>query len=83
MKKILQLTLGIVTSVGGFLEDRIRDDCRPGGASFGYKLLWAVVSLGTICLIFLVEMSGRLSAVSKHTIVEPPASDSGSRSSRS
>ena len=69
MKKMLQITLGIVTSVGGFLEIGSVTTAAQAGASFGYKLLWAIL-LGTICLIFLVEMSGRLAAVSKHTIVE-------------
>lgn len=69
MKKILQLALGIVTSVGGFLEIGSVTTAAQAGASFGYQLLWAIL-LGTICLIFLVEMSGRLSAVSKHTIVD-------------
>ena len=69
MKKILQLTLGIITSVGGFLEIGSVVTAAQAGANYGYKLLWAIL-LGTICLIFLVEMSGRLSAVSKHTIVD-------------
>ena len=68
MKKILQVTLGIVTSVGGFLEIGSVTTAAQAGAAFGYELLWAIL-LGTLCLIFLVEMSGRLSAVSKHTIV--------------
>ncbi len=69
MKKILEITLGIVTSVGGFLEIGSVMTAAQAGAAFGYQLLWALL-LGTICLIFLVEMSGRLSAVSKHTIVD-------------
>jgi Mn2+/Fe2+ NRAMP family transporter len=69
MKKMLQITLGIITSVGGFLEIGSVTTAAQAGASFGYQLLWAIL-LGTICLIFLVEMSGRLAAVSKHTIVE-------------
>jgi Mn2+/Fe2+ NRAMP family transporter len=69
MKKMLCITLGIITSVGGFLEIGSVTTAVQGGASFGYQLLWAIL-LGTICLVFLVEMSGRLSAVSKHTIVE-------------
>jgi Mn2+/Fe2+ NRAMP family transporter len=69
MKKFLQITLGIVTSVGGFLEIGSVTTAAQAGASFRYQLLWAIL-LGTICLIFLVEMSGRLAAVSKHTIVE-------------
>lgn len=69
MKKILQLALGIITSVGGFLEIGSVTTAAQAGASYGYRLLWAIL-LGTICLIFLVEMSGRLAAVSKHTIVD-------------
>lgn len=69
MKKFLEIALGIVTSVGGFLEIGSVTTAAQAGASFGYKLLWAIL-LGTICLIFLVEMSGRFSAVSKHTIVD-------------
>lgn len=69
MKKILQLSLGIVTSVGGFLEIGSVTTAAQAGASFGYQLLWAIL-LGTICLIFLIEMSGRLAAVSKQTIVD-------------
>jgi Mn2+/Fe2+ NRAMP family transporter len=69
MKTILQISLGIVTSVGGFLEIGSVTTAMQAGATFGYQLLWALL-LGTVCLIFLVEMSGRLAAVSKHTIVE-------------
>ena len=69
MKKILQLSLGIITSVGGFLEIGSVTTSVQAGAQFGYKLLWPIF-FGTICLIFLIEMSGRLAAVSKHTIVD-------------
>lgn len=69
MKKILQLALGVITSVGGFLEIGSVTTAAQAGAQFGYQLLWAIL-LGTLCLIFLIEMSGRLSAVSKHTIVD-------------
>jgi len=69
VKKILQITLGIVTSVGGFLEIGSVLTAAQAGAAFGYQLLWAIL-IGTLCLIFLVEMSGRLAAVSKHTIVD-------------
>ena len=67
MKKILQIALGIVTSVGGFLEIGSIATAAQAGAGFGYQLVWAIV-LGTICIAFLVEMSGRFAAVSKHTI---------------
>jgi Mn2+/Fe2+ NRAMP family transporter len=67
MKKIFQIALGIVTSVGGFLEIGSITTAAQAGAAFGYQLIWAVV-LGTVCIGFLVEMSGRFSAVSQHTI---------------
>jgi len=67
MKKILQIALGIVTSVGGFLEIGSITTAAQAGASFGYQLVWSIV-LGTACVAFLVEMSGRFAAVSKYTI---------------
>lgn len=67
MKKLLEIALGIVTSVGGFLEIGSITTAAQAGAVFGFQLTWAIV-LGGLCLIFLVEMSGRFAAVSKHTI---------------
>src|SRR5215211_4412514 len=69
MSKMLQVALGIITAIGGFLEVGSVTTAAQAGSSFGFQLLWPI-GLGTLCLIFLVEMSGRLSAVSKHTIVE-------------
>ncbi len=67
MNKIFQIALGIVTSVGGFLEIGSITTAAQAGAGFGYQLVWAIV-LGTVCIAFLVEMAGRFAAVSKHTI---------------
>ena len=67
MKKALEIALGIVTSIGGFLEIGSITTAAQGGAAFRFQLIWAIV-LGGLCLIFLVEQSGRLSAVSRHTI---------------
>jgi Mn2+/Fe2+ NRAMP family transporter len=65
--KALEVSLGIVTSVGGFLEIGSIATAGQGGAVFGFQLLWAVV-LGGICVAFLVEQSGRLAAVSGLTV---------------
>ncbi|RUU94667.1 divalent metal cation transporter, partial [Mesorhizobium sp. M7A.T.Ca.TU.009.01.3.1] len=67
MKKLMEISLGVVTSVGGFLEVGSMATAAQAGAMFGFQLIWAVV-LGTVCIIFLVEMSGRFAAVSHHTI---------------
>ncbi len=69
MNKILKIALGILTSIGGFLDVGAIATAAEAGANFGFQLLWVIV-LGTICVIFLVEMSGRLAAVSKHTIID-------------
>jgi Mn2+/Fe2+ NRAMP family transporter len=69
MKKLLEMTLGIVTSIGGFLEVGSLATAAQAGAMFGMQLTWAIV-LGGLCVIFLVEMSGRFAAVSKHTIID-------------
>lgn len=69
MKKLLEITLGIVTSIGGFLEAGSIATAAQAGGIFGYQLIWAVV-LGTLCLLFLVEMSGRFAAASQHTIAD-------------
>lgn len=69
MKKILGIALGIVTSIGGFLDAGSIATSAQAGSTFGYSLLWPVL-LGTICVIFLVEMSGRFSIVSGQTITD-------------
>lgn len=67
MKKLLEIALGIVTSVGGFLEIGSITTAAQGGAEFSFSLIWAI-ALGGLCVIFLVEQSGRFAAVSGRTI---------------
>jgi Mn2+/Fe2+ NRAMP family transporter len=67
LKKLFEIALGIVTSIGGFLEIGSMVTAVQASAEFGYQLIWAI-ALGGVCIIFLVEMSGRFSAISRHTI---------------
>jgi len=67
MKKIVEIALGIVTSVGGFLEIGSITTAAQAGADFTFQLIWAIL-LGGLCIIFLVEQAGRFSAVSGRTI---------------
>lgn len=67
MSKLLEIALGIVTGIGGFLEAGSLATAAQAGAAFGFQLAWAI-ALGTICIAFLVEMGGRLAAVSHHTV---------------
>jgi Mn2+/Fe2+ NRAMP family transporter len=69
MKKFLQVALGVITGIGGFLEVGSVATAAEAGASFKYALLWSI-ALGALCLIFLVEMTGRLAAVSKHAVAD-------------
>jgi Mn2+/Fe2+ NRAMP family transporter len=66
-RKYLEVALGILTSTGGFLEVGAIATAAQAGASFGYQLMWALL-LGTVCVTFLVEMSGRLAATSGHPL---------------
>jgi len=64
---IFDLVLGIVTSIGGFVEAGSISTAAQAGSEFGYQLLWAV-AVATAMLAMLVEMSGRLAAVSKRSL---------------
>ncbi len=66
---ILQLALGIITAIGGFLDAGAIATSALAGALFGFQLVWAVL-VGTFCVILLTEMSGRLAAVSHHTVAD-------------
>ena len=69
MKKWGEVALGIITSIGGFLEVGSIATSTQAGAEFGYKLAW-VILLGTMSLALLMEMTGRLAAVSKRTYAD-------------
>jgi Mn2+/Fe2+ NRAMP family transporter len=69
MKKWGEVALGVVTSIGGFLEVGSIATASQGGAEFGYQLAWVLV-LGIAGLAFLMEMTGRLAAVSRRTYVD-------------
>ena len=67
MKKILEIFLGILTAMGGFVEIGELVFSVDAGAKFRYSLLW-VVALGTIGIITYGEMSGRIAAVAQQPV---------------
>jgi Mn2+/Fe2+ NRAMP family transporter len=69
VKKWGEVALGVVTSIGGFLEVGSIATSAQGGAEFGYHLAWALV-LGILSLALLMEMTGRLAAVSKRSYAD-------------
>jgi len=52
-KDLLNLTLGVITSIGGFLEVGSMATSASAGADFRYKLIW-VIAFSTLCLVFLI-----------------------------
>ena len=48
MKKILEIALGIVTSVGGFLEIGSIATAAQAGAEYSFHLIWAIVLGGIL-----------------------------------
>lgn len=67
MSVLVDLILGVVTSIGGFVEVGSISTAAQAGSEFGFQLLWAIAG-ATIMLAMLAEMSGRLAAVSKRSI---------------
>ncbi|HKG11909.1 MAG TPA: divalent metal cation transporter [Pyrinomonadaceae bacterium] len=62
MKKPLELFLGILTAMGGFVEVGELVFSVNAGAKFRFALLW-VLALGTVGIIAYCEMAGRIAAV--------------------
>jgi Mn2+/Fe2+ NRAMP family transporter len=62
MKKYLGVTLGIVTAIGGYLEAGAILTAGQAGSIFGFGLIWPVL-LATVCMIFLIEMVGRMATM--------------------
>jgi Mn2+/Fe2+ NRAMP family transporter len=62
MSRLLQMTLGVVTAIGGFVDIGNLVTSGITGARFGSSLTWAIV-LGTIGMTVFAEMAGRVSAV--------------------
>src|SRR5207342_1131866 len=69
VKKWAEVALGVVTSIGGFLEVGSIATSAQAGAEFGYHLAWVLV-LGVVSLALLMEMTGRLAAVSKRSYAD-------------
>jgi hypothetical protein len=65
--KALELFLGILTAVGGFVEIGELTFALNAGSKFDFSLLW-IVALGTIGIIVYGEMAGRVAAVRKQPV---------------
>ncbi len=64
MKKLLQIALGIIAAIGGYVDIGDLVFNTQAGARFGYQLLWAI-PLGLGGIMVFAEMSGRIAAIAK------------------
>jgi manganese transport protein len=67
VKKVLAITLGIMTALGGFVDLGQIVFTTQAGALFGYRFLWAIV-LGTVAIIVYMEMCGRVAVVAHEPV---------------
>jgi manganese transport protein len=63
----LELTLGIMTAVGGFVDISELVFAAQAGSIFGYALIW-VFAFSTIGMMVFGEMSGRVAAVARQPV---------------
>jgi manganese transport protein len=63
VSKFLQIALGILAAIGGFVDIGDIVFNVAAGATFGYQLVW-VVAIGVVGIIVYSEMCGRVAAVS-------------------
>ena len=69
MKQFLQIALGILSAIGGFVDIGDLVFNTQAGATFGFQLLWVVV-IGVVGIIVYSEMCGRVAAVSKRPVFD-------------
>jgi manganese transport protein len=69
VKQFLQIALGILSAIGGFVDIGDLVFNTQAGATFGFQLLWVVV-IGVIGIIVYSEMCGRVAAVSKRPVFD-------------
>ncbi|WP_320671348.1 NRAMP family divalent metal transporter [Patulibacter defluvii] len=69
MKAVLQIALGIIAAIGGFVDIGDLVFNVQAGAIFGYDLLW-VLPIGVLGIGVYAEMCGRVAAVTKRPVFD-------------
>jgi manganese transport protein len=64
---LLEILLGIMTAVGGFVDISELVFAAQAGSTFGYSLIW-VFAFATVGIMVFGEMSGRVAAVAKQPV---------------
>jgi len=69
MKGFLQIALGILSAIGGFVDIGDLVFNTQAGATFGFQLLWVVV-IGVFGIVVYSEMCGRVAAISGRPVFD-------------
>jgi Mn2+/Fe2+ NRAMP family transporter len=69
VKKMLEITLGILTAIGGFVDIGDLVANAETGARFRMNLAWVVV-VGVIGIVVYAEMCGRVAAISGRPVFD-------------
>jgi Mn2+/Fe2+ NRAMP family transporter len=64
---MIEILLGIMTAVGGFVDVSELTFAAQAGSRFGFALLW-VFAFSTVGIIVFGEMSGRVAAIAKQPV---------------
>jgi manganese transport protein len=67
--KILQISLGILAAIGGFVDIGDIVFSATAGATLGYQLIWAIL-VGAVGIMIYSEMCGRVAAVAKRPVFD-------------
>jgi NRAMP (natural resistance-associated macrophage protein)-like metal ion transporter len=68
-KTLLNLALGILAAIGGFVDIGDLVFNTAAGATFGYQLMW-VIPVGVLGIVVYSEMSGRVAAASGKAVFD-------------
>jgi manganese transport protein len=69
VKKVMQIALGVVAALGGFVDIGELVFNTQAGAEFGYQLLWTV-PIGVVGIATYAEMCGRVATVTKRPVFD-------------
>lgn len=69
MKKLLQVALGVIAAMGGFVDVGELVFNVQAGAQFTYQVLWAVV-VGVVGIMVYAEMCGRVATITQRPVFE-------------
>jgi Mn2+/Fe2+ NRAMP family transporter len=69
VKQFLQIALGILSAIGGFVDIGDLVFNTQAGATFGFELMWVVV-IGVVGIVVYSEMCGRVAAISQRPVFD-------------